>query len=179
MKARGYTLVELISTVAIFAITLSLGLPQFAQLIQKSRTKTAAYSLLDNINSARSTAVFNSQRSVLLAHDEGWHKGWKLFIDTNNNGLMDNEETLLREGAGLDTVVVRTNDPLRHYISFISSGEGRKHGRANAGAALMGTMEICPEKSGEGYTLVLSRGGRTRIEQLTKAECNDNKIGKS
>lgn len=179
MESKGFTLIELLTTITVIAITLSLGMPQFAQIIQNMRTQTAAHTLLQNINSARTAAVFNSERSMLLAHPEGWHKGWKLFIDSNNNGILDDAETLVRESTPLNAVVVRTNTPLREYVSFISSGEGRKPGRANGGAALMGTMEICPEQQGPGYALVLSRGGRTRIEQLNAAECADNRIGKT
>lgn len=174
MKTQGYTLIDVITVLSVIAICLSYGIPKFSEQLQQLRTRDAAYSLQHAINNARAQAVARNQRSVLIPHQGDWHQGMQLFIDSNNNGHWDDGEELLQEFAPLKGVSVRTNTPVQDYISFIGSGEGRKAGRANGGALLIGTLEICPaHASGGGYALVLARGGRLRMETRSGTDCTE------
>jgi type IV fimbrial biogenesis protein FimT len=172
MKFHGLTLLELLISITILSITLALGIPGLNQQINKSRTKTAMLTLLDAIETTRSTAVFRNTRTTLLANNKKWEDGWTLFIDTNNDGQLSNDETLSSIEGKLKGVKTAATTPMNSYVSFIGSGEGRKPGHANGGAFLTGTIKICPEQPGEGYSLILSRGGRTRVDKLSQTDCS-------
>lgn len=168
MKHSGFTLYELIITLAIIAITLSIATPAFNKTIQETRTKTAALALLDAIETTRSTAVFHNQRTTLIANNQKWHDGWSLFVDENNNGEIDQNEQIIHVHESLDSVFTIASDRMESQIIFIGTGEGRQ---LNTGGLLMGNIKICPKIQGEGYKLMLSKGGRTRVEKLSSAAC--------
>lgn len=172
MKPHGLTLLELLVTLAIFCITLLIGIPSFTKQIAESRTKTATLALLDAIETTRTTAVFRNQRVLLQSTNKKWHEGWTLFIDKDNNGTLDNGEETLAINEGLDAVVSHARAPINRYIGFIGTGEGRQLGAGGTGGFLAGTIKICPLKEGGGYSLILSRGGRTRVGKLTNAACD-------
>jgi type IV fimbrial biogenesis protein FimT len=171
MKNYGFTLYELLITLIVIAITLVIGLPGLNKTIQNTRTKTAALELLAAIEQARSIAVFTNTRSVLAAKVQ-WHSGWNIFLDADDDGIFDPDEKLITEQGPLDAVIIKGNYHVRELISFISTGEGRNPGRANAGAFTTGTLTICPIIQGAGYSIILSKGGRSRINTLTKEECS-------
>lgn len=171
MESRGFTLFELIITLAIICITLAIAIPSFDKQIRHSHTEAATLTLLNAIETSRSTAVFTNTRTMLLATNKKWHDGWVLFIDADDDGALDNEETIVQNENSLKGVFISARAPANEYVSFIGTGEGRKPGKRNAGALLMGTIKICPERKGPGYSLVLSRGGRTRVAKLTAEEC--------
>lgn len=171
MKSKGLTLFELLISVSILSITLAFGIPGFNEMINKSRTKTAMLTLLDAIEAARATAVSHNSRATLLANNQQWEEGWVLFIDKNNDGQLSNDETPTITRGKLKGIKITASTPMDTYVSFIGTGEGRKSGHINRGAFLTGTIKICPEKTGEGYSLILSRGGRTRIDKLSTADC--------
>lgn len=173
MKPSGFTLFELLFVLAITSIVLALAIPSFSESLKKSRTKIAMHEFLRAIESTRSLAVHTNSRAVLLATEEDWTKGWSLFIDNNDDGEMNEEETVKIEKGEIKHIKIKANTHLNHYVSFIGTGEGRKVGLANGGAFQVGTIKICPDTDGEGYALILSRGGRTRVKPLTVAECDE------
>lgn len=165
---RGFTLHELLITLAIIAITLSIAAPSLNKTIQNTRTKTATLALLEAIETTRSTAVFHNQNTILLATNKKWHEGWTLFVDRNSNGLVDTDEKVINVNEGLDAVKTKASSPMDSYVAFIGTGEGIQ---LTTRGFLAGNITICPQVKGEGYKLVLSKGGRTRVEKLSSAAC--------
>lgn len=173
MKPKGFSLIELMVVLVIAAIILGLAIPSFFGQLKDIRTKVAMHELLRAIESSRTLAVTSNRRAVLLAKEEDWAKGWTLFIDQNHDGELNGEETLKQERPALNQVKVDANSHVQKYISFIGTGEGRKLGANGGGAFQVGTINICPETEGAGYALIISRGGRTRVKNLTKIECDE------
>ena len=56
-RARGFTLVELMVTIAIAAILMMIAVPSFQRLILNNRLNTAANALVDGINTARLDSI--------------------------------------------------------------------------------------------------------------------------
>lgn len=56
-RPRGFTLVEVLVTMALFVILLGLGVPSFMNFIQNAKVKNAAETALAGINLARTQAV--------------------------------------------------------------------------------------------------------------------------
>lgn len=66
-KGLGFTLVELLITVAIVALLASLAIPSFAPAIQKQRLKNAAQELQGQLYLAKAEAIKTGQRVYLSA----------------------------------------------------------------------------------------------------------------
>jgi type IV fimbrial biogenesis protein FimT len=167
MRQAGLTLLELLTTLAISTTLLLLTIPVFNEQIQHTRTRAASQELLDAIELSRTMAVSSNSRAVLMANNKKWHTGWKLFIDTNNDGLLSKGEITVKTGTAKSSVITQSSSPMDSYVSFIGTGESKQINRA----ILAGNIKICPKKKGAGYSLILSRGGRTRIEKLAPGDC--------
>lgn len=171
MKANGFTLIEFLTYSLVLAILMATAIPSFKQSLQNTRLKTAQYALLGAIEHTRSLAVFSGSRSILKAKGK-WHHGWQIFLDENDDGIANNDEPILLDHPALPGVTISGKHKMESMISFISTGEARTPGQANAGAFVAGTLTLCPQAKGKGYKLILSRGGRTRIEKAEERDCD-------
>ncbi len=90
---RGFTLLELMVTVAIAAIVLTLGVPSFRDLVQNNRAATQVNALVTALSLARSEAVRRGQHvSICPSTDQetctggdDWDDGWIVFVDTETS----------------------------------------------------------------------------------------------
>jgi len=169
MKSHGLTLLELLITITILCIVLTIGIPSFTKQISETRTKTATLALLEAIETTRSIAVSLDKRTILIATNKKWHQGWTLFVDNNADGTLDQGDEIIQVREELDAVMTTASSPMNSYIAFVGTGEGRQ---LVTNGFLSGNIKICPKIKGEGYSLILSKGGRTRLNKLTNADCS-------
>ena len=64
-KNQGFTLIELMVTVAIMAIIATMAAPSFNNLLIKQNLKTTAYNMRDTLKEARSRAMLNRNETVV------------------------------------------------------------------------------------------------------------------
>lgn len=82
--ARGFTLIELMVTIAVLAVLASLALPSMQSVIESNRLTTQANSLLTAFQLARSEAVKLNREVRICARDSSdplgcgnsWSDGW-------------------------------------------------------------------------------------------------------
>lgn len=79
---RGFTLLELMVTVVIAAILISLAVPSFTNLLRRNQITTYANEFATTINLARSEAVKRGT-NVTISSNNGldWTQGWTLTVD--------------------------------------------------------------------------------------------------
>lgn len=164
----GFTLIELMVVLAVLAVTLGVALPTFATLIRDTRLGTATSDLHAAIFFTRSEAIKRGRRVTVCtsaggehcAPGVGWHAGWIIFEDGNDNGLRDPGEPLLRVGRSVSPGVNMTgNAPVRSHVSYVASGSTR----AVSGALQMGTITACAD--GHARRIVINAAGRPRVER--------------
>lgn len=84
-SARGFTLIEMVVTIAVLGILLAIAAPQFNLYFEKFRTKRAAETLSGNLIRAKTEAVKRNQvvRLVITASDGGaiWCYGMTTAAD--------------------------------------------------------------------------------------------------
>lgn len=172
MYNSGFTLLELLITVVIIVLLMTIGIPSFSAQVHNTRLKTTTLSLFEAVALTRTQAVSINNRAT-LKHQGSWENGWEVFIDSNNNGLRDNDEKLLISQEKTQGVRITANRPLKNYISFIGTGESRFIGGNKSGAFQAGTFKVCPTTKGTGYELTLARSGRMRMNEISAAKCDE------
>ncbi len=171
MPARGFTLLELLVTLTVLVLLVAVGIPSMSQQIRSNHLKTATLDLYQAVQLARTRAVTTNSRVTMRALGD-WHQGWRIFLDPNHNGTWEADEFLIAEAGPNSRLSIHGNLPVRRYISFIGTGEGRYATGRYGGAFQAGTLTLCPAAEiGEGYQLVLARSGRMRRKKIGPEEC--------
>lgn len=111
---RGFTLVELMITLAVVAILVALAAPPFQSFVENNRSVTATNEFLSALTLTRSEAVKRDRVTVLCASSDGatctgaWNEGWIAFEDANGNGALDGGEEIFlvaeERGGGVSIV---------------------------------------------------------------------------
>jgi type IV fimbrial biogenesis protein FimT len=112
-KQTGFTLIELMVTVAIASILVGVAAPSFSTILQGGAISVGANDLASSIRVARSEAIKRASRTVVCKSnnsmaiaascDNGasWGDGWIVFHDANVNGNRDADEDLLQAHEAL------------------------------------------------------------------------------
>jgi type IV fimbrial biogenesis protein FimT len=125
----GFTLMELLVTIAIASILLSVAIPSFTPTIASNRLTTYANELVTALNLARSEAIKRNQ-PVTIRHNGNtsgaWESGWTVFTDLNGDGTVTvaDGDTLLRTYAALPiSFTLRGTTPsYANRITYQASG---------------------------------------------------------
>jgi type IV fimbrial biogenesis protein FimT len=97
---RGFTLLELMVTVAVLAILLTVGVPSFRDLIQNNRVTTQTNELVTALNFARAEAVKRG-RSVQVEVLAQEVKGWTVTVALANPDGADDLRVVDRQGSAI------------------------------------------------------------------------------
>lgn len=164
--ANGFTLVELLITLAVGIIVIGIGVPSFLSLAASNHQSSEINTFVRHLALARSYAVKTGRDHVLCPSSDllscldatRWDEGFILFEDTNENGIKESDEAL-----------VYTSQPSGKFGIDMQSTKGRKKiiyradGRS-AGSNL--TLTFCdPEGDVTPKAVILSNTGRARISK--------------
>ena len=78
--ARGFTLLELMATVAILALLLGIGVPSMTAFIQNNRVTTQANGLVSSFHLARSEAIKRAVPVTVTAEAGSFEDGWCVHL---------------------------------------------------------------------------------------------------
>lgn len=84
----GFTLIEMMVTVAVLAILTMIALPNYRTFVLNSRMTAQANDFLVALQLARSEAIKRNAPVTLSAKSGEWKNGWQI-TDTNNKVLRD------------------------------------------------------------------------------------------
>jgi len=151
---NGFTLYEILITLLIVGVVMTLGLPNLTAFTQNSRVTTTANDLLTSLYLARSEAARSRTNITVCGSidapplprvcDGTFNDGWIIFVDTNNPAAERDvaTENVLRAYPAIDSGLNILTNGGATYFSFAGTGLGR--GDVN-GTALQ-AARICDDR---------------------------------
>jgi len=86
-KSLGFTLVELMTVMAVAAILMVIGVPQLEDFMADQHVRTVISDLSADMALARVKAVEDSHRAHLeMFPGPNWTNGWRVYVDLNDSG---------------------------------------------------------------------------------------------
>lgn len=144
MKHSGFTLVEMVITVAVLAILTAIAIPNYQRFVIESRMTAQANELITALHLARSEAVKRNAPVSVSAKDGDWASGWEV-VDAGGNVLRD--FGALKDGSSLDsdadTITFQSNGQAGVVaLELRPSDTGLSPGR-NVSVDLAGRPSVC------------------------------------
>lgn len=130
LTAKGFTLIEALTVLAISAILLGTMVPSVTHMLSRSQATAAHNWLIGSIMFARQTAISYGSLVTLCPSYDGnqcggkWHDGTIAFIDRNRNARVDPKDVIMKrfhfpiEGATITWRSFRN----RRYLQLTSMG---------------------------------------------------------
>ena len=103
----GFTLLELVAALAVVAISLTLAVPSFREIMARSTTTTIANDLVGAFAQARAEAAKRGVQVAVLGAGGGadWSSGWGVYADSGRDGAFATR--VAAHGAVADGYAVR------------------------------------------------------------------------
>ena len=132
-RPQGFTLIELLVTLAIVAIVAVIAAPSLQNFVLNNRIRSQTAALTSSLAFARTEAITRSTRVVTCPGTASgcsgtqWESGWVVFVDTNNDAVLDVSEIQLEIHVALDgNNTLRGTTDVRDYVSFDYDGRAQK-----------------------------------------------------
>jgi len=152
---KGFTLIELMITIAIFTVLAGFITPSFLQWRDRTKVKGDATNLRADFESAKLRAIKHNTNAVVTFPDTTSYTG---YVDANKNNVRDGDEIILFERNLSPGDRITENTFVGNDMAF------NPRGMAN-GPSSTGTITLT-SPGGHRYSVVVSSFGRVRLERL-------------
>jgi len=99
-RQRGVTMVELLATTSIVATLATGAATGISGFVQQQRLTNTSNDLLLAVKATRGHAVARRDIVTLAPRDGAdWASGWRVFVDSDEDGRFDGSEPVLQESA--------------------------------------------------------------------------------
>lgn len=170
---QGITLVELVSTLGIASIVLSIAVPGMNSLTANNQITSAINNLVSNLHLARSEAIKQGNNIVLCPSSNGtdcddsfeWHQGLMVFTDKDKDKIRDDDEEVLRVQIPFSKRIIIKTSSGRKKLRYIPTG-------TSPGSNT--TFKFCPQSDHtDPRKVTLSNTGRPRVSRSSGDETID------
>ena len=173
-SATGFTLIELMITLAIGAVLMMVAAPSFVGFQRNSEMTSITNSLLAAANAARAEAMKTGMNAFVVPTGNGssWSAGWVVFVDKNrDNAYTATADTTVMEQTATPSYVTisGTNNAAistTPYIMFDSSGYAKSYGTSpglpNLTLSIVRNDVPSAQAATETRRIVVARTGRVR-----------------
>ena len=167
-SSRGFTLIELMITVGLTGLLLSMAVPALSQFTSNSRQTSAINDFVSSMHVARSTAVTTNFRVTVCASSGGsnceavsWDQGWIVFADRDSDQAVDGDEVIAAASDGIDGLSIQSAE---FDEFFMYRPNGRVMNASINGNS--GQFTVCDDR-GASYAkvLIFDLSGRPRVSK--------------
>ena len=178
--SRGFTIIELMVTVGVVAIMLSVAVPSISSMVKGNRLSTQINMVMADIHLARSESVKRGVRVIICRSAspnittpacsgaaQDWSTGYLMFTgEDGNNTYQAGTDTLIRRGQpAQDGVDLHTSSTWNNNLEINPSGTLNE-----GGTAIMAVCDDRDEAYGKQITIPLS--GIPRMKSSNIADCD-------
>src|SRR4051812_16603728 len=90
---RGFTLIELMVTVAVLVILLAVAIPSMSTFVSSQRVKTSSFDVYAALMYARSEAIKRRSNVSVVSATTDWSSGWTVQDDATAAVLRSQDAT--------------------------------------------------------------------------------------
>lgn len=163
-RHSGFTLLELIMSLALIVILAGLVVPGFAGLVRRTQTEIFLYELVNAFQLARSAAISQRSPVVFCANENDsacgpdWSDGAFVFTDANKNRKVDGDDRVFAHVAPppVGSRVIMKAALGKTYLQVMPTGLLEN---------TAGSLVICPPGANprEARNVIFNRTGRMRF----------------
>ena len=173
-SSKGFTLLELMVTLAVSAILMFVAVPSFVSFIRNSQMTTQANAFFTDLSLTKSEAVKRNARVSICASANGttcsgstnWATGWIVFTDASGtSGVLDGTDELLRTHGEIKGEATFTSNG-DTYVQFTSSGYSSSYSDASATETLF-TLDHASCTGDQKRVISVAPYGRVEVERET------------
>ena len=169
LQETGFTLIELMVTIVVAAIILTVAIPSFKEIIDNNRLVTQVNAFTTSLAMTRSEAIQRAQQVTMCKSANGtscttsgnWEQGWIVFEDVNGDGSNSGDDTI-RVFSGLPTgYTVRVSGNFSDWLAY--SRTGMSTGSSGAGVAAIFRVCTADAVTTKSRAIDINTTGRARL----------------
>jgi type IV fimbrial biogenesis protein FimT len=156
-RVGGFTLYELLITILVIGVVITLGIPNFGEFTANSRMTSTANDLHSSFQLARSEAARAKANITICASPNSmdlaaancggeFENGWIVFVDEDGDINRDPGEAVVRSFPAVPNGITISNPGTGDYFSYAPTGLGR--GDVGALPALQRAI-LCDDRGNE------------------------------
>lgn len=169
-REKGFTLIELMTTIGIGAILMSMAVPSMQSVAMNSKQRSGTNELISAMHLARNTAITTNSRVTLCASSNGssceavaWNEGWIIFTDLDSDQDVDGDEVVLRAGTKAEGLNISSTQ-FANFLMYRPSGRVM-----NATTATnVGEFKVCDGRGTNHLRVIaIDLSGRPRVSDYS------------
>lgn len=163
---KGFTLLELLSALAVAVILVTVAVPGMQAVTTSSRQASSVNELVSAFHVTRSTAVTQNTQATLCASDDGetcgadgWQDGYIVFRDIDSDQKVDADDSIISRSGPINGITVRPAG-IGLAVTY------RSNGRINLPGAngVIGALIVCDaHNSSHARGFAVDISGRPRV----------------